>query len=46
VNEICFAGNLHLNIVGESHSLELLGLIEPFLFDWTGKHQADIYSDQ
>ncbi|XP_065903226.1 D-2-hydroxyglutarate dehydrogenase, mitochondrial-like [Dysidea avara] len=35
-------GNLHLNVVGDSHSLELLGLIEPFLFDWTAKHRGSI----
>ena len=31
-----YVGNLHLNVVGDCHSLELLNLIEPFLFDWTG----------
>ena len=29
-------GNLHLNVVGDTHSTELLNLIEPFVFDWTG----------
>ena len=33
---VCVAGNLHLNLVGETHSTELLNLIEPFVFDWTG----------
>ena len=30
-------GNLHFNAVGGSHSKELLGLIEPFIFEWTGR---------
>ena len=34
-------GNLHLNIVGDSHSTELLNLIEPFVFDWTGKKDME-----
>ena len=34
----CLLGNLHLNVVGEGHSTELLGLLEPFVFDWTGIH--------
>ena len=35
---VCLLGNLHLNVVGEGHSTELLGLLEPFVFDWTGIH--------
>jgi D-2-hydroxyglutarate dehydrogenase len=30
-------GNLHLNVVGREHSPRLLQLIEPFIYDWTGK---------
>ncbi len=33
-------GNLHLNVIGETHSEELLGLIEPFLYDWTGMYDS------
>lgn len=33
-------GNLHLNVVGKSHSTKLLQLIEPFVYDWTGKFNA------
>ena len=29
--------NLHVNISSETHSQELLSLIEPFIFDWTGE---------
>ena len=31
-------GNLHLNVVGNSHSTKLLNLIEPFVYDWTGEY--------
>lgn len=29
-------GNLHLNVVGSSHSAQLLSLIEPYIFERTG----------
>ena len=29
-------GNLHLNVISPSHSTELLGLIEPYIFERTG----------
>ena len=29
-------GNLHLNVIGPSHSTKLLGLIEPYIFERTG----------
>lgn len=29
-------GNLHLNVVADSHSAELLSLIEPYVFERTG----------
>ena len=29
-------GNLHFEIIADSHSTDLLNLIEPFVFDWTG----------
>ena len=29
-------GNLHLNIIGSSHSTQLLDLIEPYIFEKTG----------
>ena len=32
-------GNLHLNVVGKAHSTELLQLIEPFVYDWTGEEE-------
>ena len=34
--DVVFVGNLHLNISGETHSKELLNMIEPFVFEWTG----------
>ena len=36
------SGNLHLNIIGETHSEELLNLIEPYVFDWTGMYTVTI----
>lgn len=35
-------GNLHLNVVGEAHSKELLQLIEPFVYDWTGENECTL----
>ena len=29
--------NLHVTIVSDTHSQELMELIEPFIFDWTGE---------
>jgi D-2-hydroxyglutarate dehydrogenase len=31
-------GNLHLNVVGSSHSSELLSLIEPYVYERTGTY--------
>lgn len=36
INLLFLLGNLHLNAVGETHSNELLQLIEPYVFEWTG----------
>lgn len=33
-------GNLHLNVVAREYSPKLLQLIEPFVYDWTGKHHV------
>lgn len=30
-------GNLHLNVVGSTHSTELLALIEPYIYERTGR---------
>ncbi len=30
-------GNLHLNVIGTSHSTQLLSLIEPYVYERTGK---------
>jgi FAD/FMN-containing dehydrogenase len=38
-------GNLHLNIVGETHSKEILQLLEPFIFEWTAKHKGSISAE-
>eukprot|EP00731_Ephydatia_muelleri_P020564 Em0013g291a len=38
-------GNLHLNIVGETHSKKLLHLIEPFVFEWTARHRGSISAE-
>ena len=38
-------GNLHLNIVGETHSKQLLQLIEPFVFEWTARHRGSISAE-
>lgn len=38
-------GNLHLNIVGETHSNELLNEIEPFVFEWTAQHKGSISAE-
>jgi FAD/FMN-containing dehydrogenase len=35
-------GNLHLNVVEESHSTQVLDLLEPFVFDWTARHRGSI----
>lgn len=35
-------GNLHLNVVGEAYSTELLQLIEPFVYDWTGEEEPTL----
>lgn len=32
-------GNLHLNVVGSTHSTHLLSLIEPYVFERTGRLQ-------
>ena len=34
-------GNLHLNITTPRYSQEVMGLIEPFLYDWTSRHRWD-----
>ena len=34
---LTYPGNLHLNVVEESHSTQVLDLLEPFVFDWTGQ---------
>lgn len=38
-----FLGNLHLNVVGESHSPELLSLIEPYIYQWTCKRACSLH---
>lgn len=38
-------GNLHLNVVGETHSKQLLQLIEPFVFEWTARHRGSISAE-
>ena len=35
-------GNLHLNVVGKERSTKLLQLIEPFVYDWTGKSNTSL----
>ena len=32
-----FSGNLHMNVVTQTHSHQLHELLEPFVFDWTGQ---------
>jgi FAD/FMN-containing dehydrogenase len=34
-----------LNIVGETHSKEILQLLEPFIFEWTAKHKGSISAE-
>jgi D-2-hydroxyglutarate dehydrogenase len=38
-------GNLHLNVVGETHSHELKECIEPFIFDWTARHGGSVSAE-
>jgi FAD/FMN-containing dehydrogenase len=37
--------NLHVTIVSDTHSQELMELIEPFIFDWTAKHRGSISAE-
>lgn len=37
-------GNLHLNVVGSSHSTQLLSLIEPFIYERTGTCNRRFFS--
>ncbi len=34
--------NLHLNILADSHSMELLDLIEPYIYEKTGTHNIGL----
>ncbi|KAM3930295.1 D-2-hydroxyglutarate dehydrogenase, mitochondrial isoform 2-T2 [Leptodactylus fuscus] len=38
-------GNLHLNITAKSHSNSLQSLLEPFVYDWTAKHNGSISAE-
>ncbi|XP_064382406.1 D-2-hydroxyglutarate dehydrogenase, mitochondrial-like [Halichondria panicea] len=38
-------GNLHFEIIADSHSTDLLNLIEPFVFDWTASHKGSISAE-
>lgn len=36
-------GNLHLNVVGSTHSTHLLSHIEPYVFERTGRDDCNNY---
>ena len=38
-------GNLHLNITSAKPSEELLGLIEPFVYEFTASHRGSISAE-
>ncbi|KAF8101562.1 hypothetical protein N665_0204s0058 [Sinapis alba] len=38
-------GNLHLNISAAEYSDKLLGLIEPYVYEWTSKHRGSISAE-
>ncbi|CAG8477888.1 12971_t:CDS:10, partial [Dentiscutata heterogama] len=38
-------GNIHLNIVSKSYSLEITKLIEPYVYEWTEKHKGSISAE-
>ncbi|NXN31885.1 D2HDH protein, partial [Nycticryphes semicollaris] len=38
-------GNLHLNITAESYSHSLLDAIEPFVYEWTARHNGSISAE-
>ncbi|XP_010166217.1 D-2-hydroxyglutarate dehydrogenase, mitochondrial-like, partial [Antrostomus carolinensis] len=38
-------GNLHLNITSESYSHSLLDAIEPFVYEWTARHNGSISAE-
>ncbi|CAH8385582.1 unnamed protein product [Eruca vesicaria subsp. sativa] len=38
-------GNLHLNISAAEYNDKLLGLIEPYVYEWTSKHRGSISAE-
>jgi len=38
-------GNLHLNVSAPEYSAELLGRIEPFIYEWTSEQQGSISAE-
>lgn len=38
-------GNLHLNFTTPDHSEDVLNAIEPYVFEWTAKHQGSISAE-
>ncbi|XP_071999287.1 D-2-hydroxyglutarate dehydrogenase, mitochondrial isoform X1 [Engystomops pustulosus] len=38
-------GNLHLNVTAKSHSDTLLSALEPFVYEWTSKHNGSISAE-
>ncbi|KAM4043561.1 D-2-hydroxyglutarate dehydrogenase, mitochondrial isoform 2-T2 [Anomaloglossus baeobatrachus] len=38
-------GNLHLNITAKSHTDALLSALEPFVYEWTSKHNGSISAE-
>ena len=38
-------GNLHLNFSAPAYSEELLGLIEPYVYEWTSRQEGSISAE-
>lgn len=38
-------GNLHLNVTAPEPNEDLLGLIEPFIYEFTAKHRGSISAE-
>uniref|UniRef100_A0A5F8H691 D-2-hydroxyglutarate dehydrogenase, mitochondrial n=1 Tax=Monodelphis domestica TaxID=13616 RepID=A0A5F8H691_MONDO len=38
-------GNLHLNVTAEAYSASLLNAIEPYVYEWTARHQGSISAE-
>lgn len=38
-------GNIHVNVVSRYNDDEVLNLIEPYIFEWTAKHQGSVSAE-